>query len=50
MMETANGSSFTEAEVDRLLSGDMSVLDGKELTEGQAEALREYRDGIYETN
>jgi hypothetical protein len=49
-METANGSRMTDEEVDRLLGGDMSVLQGKELTSNQIKALREYRDNIYETN
>lgn len=48
-METANGSKMSDEEVDKLLAGDMSVLNGKELTEEQINSLREYRSGIYET-
>ena len=41
---------FTETDVDALLSGDMSVLEGKTLTQEQVNMLQEYRDSLYESN
>ena len=50
MNPTGGGTSFTEDEVKALLGGDMSVLEGKQITEAQAEQMRAYAESLYETN
>lgn len=44
------GLSLNENELAKLKEGDFSVLNGKALTEGQVEALKNYRDALYESN
>ena len=41
--------TFSEDEIAKLMAGDMSVLEGKELTSDQVEAMREMRDDSWST-
>lgn len=43
-------SNLTDSDVEALIGGDMSVLDGKQLTEAQVSALTEYQKTLWETN
>lgn len=43
-------SKLTDSDVEALIGGDMSVLDGKQLTEAQVSALTEYQEALWEAN
>jgi hypothetical protein len=45
------GTTFSEDEIDTILSGGdlTTLLEGKELTADQIEQLREYRDGLLDS-
>lgn len=42
--------TFSDSEIDAIFKGDMSVLEGKSLTEDQISMLEDYSDALYEMN
>lgn len=44
------GLSLSDAELKLLMAGDMSVLEGKNFTEDQIDAVKDYRDNLLELN